>query len=130
MSFVLASINGKPALAHPQIQKEIEKGNQYLMEKPIHRQCTNLYQTQDGRWFHLHGSMNAASTMKMMGVAEQDVSHGEAREIYMAKVAQWNSSEIDHTANERYRQAGVICNTPEEFFASEQVRVAVFFACL
>jgi hypothetical protein len=38
-------------------------------------------------------------------------------------VAQWNSADIEKTANEKYSQAGSVCNTPEEFFASEQVRI-------
>ncbi|KAJ5737907.1 uncharacterized protein N7483_003032 [Penicillium malachiteum] len=122
MSLILATINGKSALENSQIQTEIEKGNHYAMEKPIHRQCTNVYQTKDGRHFHLHGSMNATAAMKMVGAPEQDVFHEEAREIYMAKVAEWNADDIDRTSNDEYRQAGVICSTPDEFFASEQGR--------
>lgn len=121
MSFVLPTIDGKPALAHETIQKENAKGDLYDMNRPIHRHCTNVYQTKDGRWYHLHGSMNASPSMKMMGVPEQDVTHEEAIEIYKSKVAQWNSEEIEKVANEEYKQAGVVCNRPEEFFASEQV---------
>ena len=121
MSIILPTIHGKPALEHPQIQRECAKGDIYDIGKPIHRQCTNVYQTKDGRWFHLHGSLNATHTMKMVGVAEQDVTHEEARKIFSDKVAQWDAEEIDKVANEQYKQAGVICNTLEEFFASEQV---------
>lgn len=59
--------------------------------------------------------------MEMMGVPEQDVSTDEARAVYAGKVAEWDSQEIDHVANDIHRQAGVICNTPEEFFGSPHV---------
>ncbi|KAL4803088.1 CoA-transferase family III domain-containing protein [Aspergillus unguis] len=119
MSITLPTINGTSALQHPVIEKELDVGDKYAMNKPIHQQCTNVYETKDGRWFHLHGSMNAEYTMRMVGVDEQDVTQEQARDIYMEKVAQWDADEIDRVANERYRQAGVICYTPEEFFASK-----------
>ncbi|KAK9784048.1 putative CoA-transferase family III domain-containing protein [Seiridium cardinale] len=123
MSIVLSTLKGKPTLEDAIIKQEIAKGDLYLMQKPIHRQCTNVYQTKDGRWYHLHGSMNAKASMEMMGVPEQDVSNEEAKDIYSAKVAQWDSAEIERVANEDYKQAGVVCNKPEEFFASEQGRI-------
>ncbi|KAL4775824.1 CoA-transferase family III domain-containing protein [Aspergillus nidulans var. acristatus] len=123
MSIILPTVGGTAALAHPVIAKELAKADLYDMQKPIHRQCTNVYRTKDGRWFHLHGSMNAGPSMRMVGVPEQDVSHEEAQKIYMERVAQWDSEEIDRVANEEYRQAGVICNTPEEFFASEHGQI-------
>ncbi|KAL4919194.1 CoA-transferase family III domain-containing protein [Aspergillus aurantiobrunneus] len=123
MSIVLATINGAPALDHPRIQHELHKGDLYDTHKPIHRQCTNVYRTKDNRWFHLRGSTNAARTMAMVGVPEQNVTNEEARAIYMDKVAQWDADEIDRVANEEYRQAEVTCYTPDEFFASEQGQI-------
>ncbi|KAL4778859.1 CoA-transferase family III domain-containing protein [Aspergillus varians] len=123
MSIILPTVNGSPAIQHPPIVAELDRGDPYEMAKPIHRQCTNVYRTKDGRWFHLHGSMNATATMSMIGVPEQDVTHQEAQKIYIEKVAQWDAAEIDRVANDEYRQAGVICNTPEEFFASEQGQI-------
>ncbi|KAL4862566.1 hypothetical protein BDV12DRAFT_190333 [Aspergillus spectabilis] len=125
MSLILPTVNGQSVLQHPQIVAECQKGDLYQMRKPIHRQCTNIYKTKDGRWFHLHGSMNAAHTMQMLGVSEQDVTDEEAFMIYAEKVAQWNAEDIDKAANEQHRQAGVVCNTPEEFFASEHGRAMV-----
>ncbi|KAL4961125.1 CoA-transferase family III domain-containing protein [Aspergillus stella-maris] len=123
MSILLPRINGSPALENKTIQAAIHKGDIYEQGKPIRRQCTNVYKTKDGRWFHLHGSMNASHTMKMVGVPEQDVTEEEARKIYMEKVKQWDSKEIDRVANEEYRQAGVVCLTPEEFFESEHGKI-------
>lgn len=114
-------VNGKSFMLNEQLQKEIAKGDLYDLNKPIHQECTNVYQAKDGRWFHLHGSMNAATTMSMVGVEEQDVNRDQAIEIYAAKVAQWDSQAIDEMSNDVHKQAGVICNTPKEFFASPQV---------
>lgn len=121
MSVMLPSIDGKSFLENPTIKEAIREADTYEMAKPIHRQCTNVYQTKDGRWFHLHGSMNATVTMKMLGVPEQDVTTEEARAIYAKKVAEYDAETLDTLANKHHNQAGVICNTPEEFFASPQV---------
>jgi hypothetical protein len=103
------------------LRAAFHEADKYDMEKPIHRQCTNVYKCKDGRWYHLHGSMNAGPTMKMLGIPEQDVTTLEAQKIYMDKVALWDSEAIDKTSNEQFFQAGTICNTPEEFFASPHV---------
>ncbi|KAL4789143.1 CoA-transferase family III domain-containing protein [Aspergillus venezuelensis] len=123
MSILLPRIKGTSALENPTIQAAIHKGDIYEQGKPIHRQCTNVYETKDGRWFHLHGSMNAEHTMKMVGVPERNVTEEEARKIFMEKVKQWDSKEIDRVANEEYRQSGVICLTPDEFFESEHGKI-------
>lgn len=120
-SVLLPTVDGKPFLLDERLQREFKKGDLYEMNKPIHQEATNVYQTKDGRWYHLHGSMNAAATMRMVGVEEQDVTREEAIKIYADKVAQWDSDVIEKKSNEELKQAGVVCLTPEEFFASEQV---------
>ncbi|KAG7103081.1 Acetyl-coenzyme A transferase nodX like protein [Verticillium longisporum] len=79
-----------------------------------------LPMTKDGRWYHLHGSMNAKPTMAMLGIEESDVTADEEFRLYSEKVAQWDSQEIERVANNQYRQAGVVCLAPEEFHSSEQ----------
>lgn len=120
-SVALPTINGKHASADPQMKSELAKMDLHDQASPIRRCATSIYQTKDGRWYQLHGSMNATPTMEMLGVEHQDVTREEAIKIYSDKVAQWESAEIEQVANEKYRQAGSVCNTPEEFFASEQV---------
>lgn len=93
------------------------------MNKPIHQEATNVYKTKDGRWYHLHGSMNATATMGMVGVEEQDVTREEAIKIYAEKVAQHDAEFLEKKSNEEVKEAGVTCLTPEEFFASEQGKV-------
>lgn len=123
---LLPTINGQHYLKNEHMQKEMAKADIYGMNEPIRRFSTNVYQTKDGRWYHLHGSMNAGPTMKMMQVDDQKVSEDQAKEIYAEKVAQWDSKEIERTANEEFKQAGTVCNLPEEFFASEHVSVVYY----
>ncbi|KAF2088022.1 CAIB/BAIF family protein [Saccharata proteae CBS 121410] len=122
-SFILPTVKGKSFMSVPEIVKEVPKGDLYDMSKPIHQQCTNVYQTKDGKWYHLHGSMNAEVSMRMMGVEEQDVTREEAIKIYAEKVAQWDAETIDKTSNDQYKQAGVICNMPEDFLVSEHGKI-------
>ena len=121
LSVMLPTVNGESFFKNDQLLKEMGKGDLHLMSKPIHQECTNVYQTKDGRWYHLHGSMNAAASMKMMGVEEQDVTREEAIDIYKEKMGQWDAALAEKVANEEYKQAGVTCYTPEEFFETEQV---------
>lgn len=122
-SVLLPTINGQHYLKNEHMQREMAKADIYQMSEPIHRFSTDVYQTKDGRWYHLHGSMNAGPTMRMLQVKEQKASEDEAKKIFADKVAQWDSTEIEKTANEEFKQAGTVCNLPEEFFASEHGKI-------
>jgi hypothetical protein len=67
--------------------------------------------------------MNAGPTMKMLGVEEQDISREEAVKIYADKVAQYDAEVLEKQANDEFKQAGVTCLTPEEFFETEQGKI-------
>ncbi|RKK98022.1 hypothetical protein BFJ68_g13780 [Fusarium oxysporum] len=122
-SVLLPTIGGKHFMQNNKMLAELAKMDIHQMNKPVRRYATNVYRTKDGRWYHLHGSMNALPTMEMLGVEDSDVSTEEAFETYTKKVAQWDSKDIEKVANEKYKQAGVVCYTPEEFFASEHGKV-------
>ncbi|KAF7534413.1 hypothetical protein G7Z17_g13367 [Cylindrodendrum hubeiense] len=122
-SVMLPTVNGKSFLQHSPLQAEFKKGDLYDMNKPIHQEATNVYKTKDGRWYHLHGSMNATATMGMVEVGEQDVTREEAIKIYAEKVAQYDADFLEKKANDDLKQAGVTCLTPDEFFASEQGKI-------
>ncbi|TVY47375.1 Succinyl-CoA--L-malate CoA-transferase beta subunit [Lachnellula occidentalis] len=123
MSVMLPTVEGTSFLQCKEIRAALSEADIYNMDKPIHRQCTNVYKTKDDRWYHLHGSMNAGPTMRMLGVAEQDVTTEVAQKIYTEEVAKWDSTEIEKTANEQFLQAGTVCNTVEEFFASPHGKI-------
>ncbi|KAF4435215.1 hypothetical protein F53441_13570 [Fusarium austroafricanum] len=122
-SVLLPTINGKTFIYNEKMAAELTKMDLHSTMKPIRRASTNVYRTKDGRYYHLHGSMNAAPTMEMMGVEDSDVDYDEARKIFAEKVAQWDSHEIEKVANDKYKQAGVVCYTPEEFFSSEHGKI-------
>ena len=83
--------------------------------------ATNIYQCKDGRYFHLHGSMNAGPTQDSLSLPHtMDVtSYEESCKPYQEKVAQIDSEEIQKLASDAYKQAGTICWTTEEFKNSE-----------
>ncbi|KAH7003081.1 formyl-CoA transferase [Fusarium venenatum] len=122
-SVLLPTIGGKSFVQNPSMLAEFAKMDIHQMSKPIRRFATNVYRTKDGRWYHLHGSMNSAPTMEMLGVEDTDVNSEEAIKIYAEKVAQWDSQEIETTSNENFKQAGVVCNTPDEFFESDHGKI-------
>ncbi|ETS85087.1 hypothetical protein PFICI_03112 [Pestalotiopsis fici W106-1] len=122
-SVLLPSIGGKSFLENPQMAQELAKMDVHQSARPIRRWATNVYRTRDGRWYHLHGSMNAVPTMTMMGMDDVEVTAEEAIRLYADKVAQWDSEDLEKTANEQYKQAGVVCRTPEEFFSSEHGKI-------
>ncbi|KAL6160061.1 hypothetical protein ACJQWK_09318 [Exserohilum turcicum] len=122
-SVLLPTINGRSYGESQEMMKELSKMDLHDMVSPIRRYATSIYQTKDGRWFQLHGSMNADRTMEMLGVKMQKVTRKEAAQIYKEKVAQWDSHEIERVANDESRQAGVICYTPDEFFKSKQGKI-------
>lgn len=102
---------------------EVKKGDLYDLNLPIHVAATNVYKTKDGRFYHLHGSMNPGPTMTMLDVKKQDVTRDEAIQIYAEKVAQYDAKFLEDKANDELCQAGVTCLTPDEFFASDHGKI-------
>ncbi|KAJ4366163.1 hypothetical protein N0V83_007798 [Neocucurbitaria cava] len=83
--------------------------------------ATNIYRCKDGRYFHLHGSMNPEPTQDSVGLPHnRDVaSPEESWAPYEEKLAQIDSQEMQRLASDVYKQAGTICWTTEEFKKSE-----------
>lgn len=117
------TLNGKPALDRT--------ASAHLRDTDIHdsgkhryrQMATNIYKTKDGRFFHLHGSMDARPSQRMVGVDTERVEIDdpvEIRKIYGDAVGKWDANDIDRAANEEYRQAGTICYTWDEFRELEQ----------
>lgn len=108
------TLNGMPAL-DPRLHAVVNDWDIANSSKHRYRQlCTNVYRTKDGRYFHLHGSMDARPSMKMLRL-DPDRLELKTREeivpIYTEAVAGWESMEIDRAANEEYKQAGTVCYT-------------------
>lgn len=124
MSSALCRVNGQ-TLQDPDLAKRYMKydlGQMFMT--PWRRLSTNIYPTKDGRFFHLHGSMNSNKIQTMLGLPLHDPTLSEADTVkkYCETVASHSSEWLDVEANEHYRQAGTICLTPEEYLTSEQGR--------
>ncbi|CAN9373089.1 unnamed protein product [Alternaria alternata] len=84
--------------------------------------ATNIYRCKDGRYFHLHGSMNPDPTQESVGLPyDKELSEKEEPWTpYVEKLAQIGfSGEMQKLALDVYKQAGTICWTTEEFKKSE-----------
>ncbi|KAF2169345.1 hypothetical protein M409DRAFT_36218 [Zasmidium cellare ATCC 36951] len=84
--------------------------------------ATNIYQTKDGRYYHVHGSMNPEPTLTALGMDLEGDPNGEKDYIikgFEEVVGKIDSKDLDALMNEKYRQAGTICWSTEEFKQSE-----------
>ncbi|KAF3040578.1 hypothetical protein E8E11_004069 [Didymella keratinophila] len=83
--------------------------------------ATNIYRCADGRYFHLHGSMNPAPTQDSLGLPhDMDLStHESAWKPYADAVGAVDSDDMQRRASEDFKQAGTICWSSDEFLASE-----------
>lgn len=84
---------------------------------------TTMYKTKDNRFYHLHGSMNPRITLTALDIPkshETEVSSFDrAGEIYAEKVAEYDAEAIETLMNDKYRQAGTVAHSKEEYLASE-----------
>lgn len=121
MSSMLVSVNGKP-LSDPDLVSRYIKYDRGRSSEAYRRLATNIYPTRDERYFHLHGSMDASATLSMLGMEDSrnELDEKSAIQLFISKVREWDSSELDRIANDEFNQAGTICLTPEEFKQSEQ----------
>ncbi|KAK7204241.1 CAIB/BAIF family enzyme [Myxozyma melibiosi] len=119
-STAVVRVAGK-TLQDPEIAKRYmiyDKGRSF---DTYRRLATNIYPTKDGRFFHLHGSMNATPILTMLGLPiDRSVTMDQAIKDYISTVEQHDAEWLDIESNEHFRQAGTICLTPEEFARSEQ----------
>lgn len=103
--------------------------HKYFKNTDLHKQtsslhrasATNIYRCADGRYFHLHGSMNPAPTLDSLGLPhEMDAqTMEESWKPFVEKVGEIKSAEMQKLASDVFKQAGTICWTTEEFKESE-----------
>ncbi|KAF2482794.1 CoA-transferase family III domain-containing protein [Neohortaea acidophila] len=84
--------------------------------------ATNIYKTRDGKFYHVHGSMNPDPTLQALGLSLYG-EKGDTRDTVVDRiqkvVEQHDSAELDRLINDQYKQAGTIAYTVEEFRNSE-----------
>ena len=95
----------------------------HRMNASLHRElATNIYKTKDGRFVHVHGSMNPEPTLKGLGLGvegEEGDDFETVVERIGKKVGEWDSSELNRAMNEEWKQAGTVAWSTEEFKESE-----------
>ncbi|EXJ71438.1 uncharacterized protein A1O5_05246 [Cladophialophora psammophila CBS 110553] len=98
----------------------------HKMSSSLYKLCvTNIYQTKDDRYFHLHGSMNPKPSLDSIGLPgdRPDLkTWEEAMQPFIEKLATIDSAEMQHLASDVYKQAGVIAETVDSFRATEHGR--------
>ncbi|RAH78834.1 CoA-transferase family III [Aspergillus japonicus CBS 114.51] len=132
MSPLLAQIvdsDGKPkpiSLLDPSMAQLFPEQDKHRATDGDHRRlATNIYKTKDGRFYHIHGSMNPDSTLTALGLpldGPAEDTYQSAVERLQSAVSQHDSAMLDHLMNEQSRQAGTVAWTSDEYFASEHGR--------
>ncbi|KAL2292417.1 hypothetical protein FJTKL_09389 [Diaporthe vaccinii] len=105
------------------------KLSRYFPDCDIHRSkssiyrmaATKIYKTLDGKFFHVHGSMNPDPTLDSIDMPHdmEFESIPEASAAIGEVVAKLTADELQHRAADIYKQAGTICYTREQFRESE-----------
>ncbi|KAI9685799.1 MAG: hypothetical protein M1820_010738 [Bogoriella megaspora] len=86
------------------------------------RFAANLYETKDpGKYFHIHGSLEATSTLNMLGLQgyRPDVTdYYDCMHTIESKARQFTTTELEAMNAER-GQAGITCYKPSDFRKTE-----------
>jgi crotonobetainyl-CoA:carnitine CoA-transferase CaiB-like acyl-CoA transferase len=128
MSLLLTQIldDGKVkpfTISSPEYATVFKNEDKHRMAASLHRSlATNIYRTKDGRYYHCHGSMNPEPTLTALGLpleGEDGETYDSVVKKIQSVVEQIDSKDLDHLMNEKFRQAGTIAWSSEEFFNSE-----------
>jgi hypothetical protein len=90
------------------------------------RMSANLYKTKnEGEFFHIHGSLEATSTLNMIGLEghRPDLTdYEEIIKVIESHVQKYSAAELEEMNKER-RQAGVMAFKYEDFINTPHVRL-------
>ncbi|KAK1221351.1 hypothetical protein PQX77_015838 [Marasmius sp. AFHP31] len=117
------NVNGKDVFPHD--LKEFSRWFPSSERSPHDGSCTNIYKTKDGRFYHIHASLNPKPSQSALGIPEEyQPAPGEtSHSIYEHKVVEHDAEHLDTLINDEYRQAGTICQSVDEYLASEHAKV-------
>lgn len=126
-SFLLVRLDGKPLVGDPEVGARLRRVDSTQQAQPWRRLCTNVYQCGDGRWFHLHGGLDASPSLRMLGLPTHQPELTDDMEIierYTDTLREQidDAAWLDLEANEHWRQAGTLCLTAQEYRDSPQGR--------
>lgn len=88
------------------------------------RLSANLYQTKDaGEYYHIHGSLEASTTLKMIGLESHRpdlTTHKQIVEVIEGAVQTFSVAELE-AMNRKHQQAGVKAIKHTEFVTTPHV---------
>jgi hypothetical protein len=85
----------------------------------------NLYRTKDGQFFHIHGSLEATTTLNMIGLEGHRPGLTDYQEIIKTiedRVDSFTAAELE-TMNAEKKQAGVTAYKYEDFIKTPHVSI-------
>ncbi|KAK4500670.1 hypothetical protein PRZ48_008859 [Zasmidium cellare] len=127
-SVFLFEVDGKHFIESKAVPRAIhlDKGT---MRETYRNVISNVYKTADGKFYHLHGSLNADPTLNMLGLPlhrpdlQGDIE--ASKDVYRSVVGARDSKSIEIEANERWRQPGATCLTMDHFSATPHGKVNI-----
>lgn len=134
MSALICEVDPKDATGkiRPTELRELSSAHaQYFPSWDLHEQVssdyrksvTNIYKCRDGRFFHLHASLNPDPSLAAINMPRNmpEIKTVESSWApFVAKMAEADAVEWDEILSEGAKQAGTICHTPEEYAKTEQ----------
>ncbi|PPQ67240.1 hypothetical protein CVT24_011559 [Panaeolus cyanescens] len=103
-----------------QLHKIIPDGDKFkAFDSKISNACTNIYRTKEGKFFHLHGSLNPAIALSALSISKtlssDSDSMAEVVSIYASAISQYSAPQLETLMNDQHRQAGTTCQSPQEY---------------
>lgn len=91
---------------------------------PYRRMSANLYETAEGQFYHIHGSLEASTTLRMLGLEAFRLdlkAHDDIVAVIEAAVKKHTVDELE-ALNKHHRQAGAKAYKHHEFLQTPHVR--------
>lgn len=121
----LASVDGMTKLDKNVVSRLKQTDINEAQSITYRRMSANLYKTKDERYYHIHGSLEASTTLNMIGLPAYEPELTEYEDVI--KVIQGAVSKLDcddlEALNTRNRQAGIEALTEEQFLETKHGKV-------
>lgn len=119
MAYV-ASVDGYTKLEKEKVKKYLKDTDLFQAQSNSYRRMSaNLYKTKDDKYYHIHGSLDASTTLNMIGLpAYSEINdYHKIIECIGNAVGKYTADELEKL-NAQNKQAGTIALTQEEFLAT------------
>ncbi|KAF9781433.1 hypothetical protein IL306_014052, partial [Fusarium sp. DS 682] len=136
MSSLLVEANPDPAspIQPTPIRELTEKYSRYFPNKDLHNMASspfrkatsNIYKAKDGRFFHLHASMNPNLSLEAIEFEMDDTEIQDTESSFapfIKRIAEKDAEIWDHLLGDEYKQAATVCLSTEEYAKSLQGQI-------